>query len=200
MQYQVTHCGIVILAAGQSKRMGQPKQMLHFQEITLLEHAINTALATQIQPVVVVLGAHHDAMLPVSSGKAIRVVVNDDWPSGMASSLKLGLHYLQLQAPQTDGVIFMLCDQPFVSVKVLSNLMLAQQASGKPAVACSYAGKLGTPALFHSAWWSMLQQLTGDTGARNLLAAMPHEVATIIFEEGAIDIDTEDDYKRLLEQ
>lgn len=198
MSYRVNHCGIVILAAGQSQRMGSPKQLLTYHDATLLEHAVNTALSTQLQPVVVVLGANFDALLPVLAGKNVTIVKNDGWEEGMASSLRVGLQQLQQLAPQHDGIIFMVCDQPFVTKSLLDCLITTQQSTGKAATASSYAGKLGTPALFHQTMWPQLQQLQGDTGARKLLMANPDEVAAVPFEAGATDIDTKEDYERLI--
>jgi len=198
MSYRVNHCGIVILAAGQSQRMGSPKQLLTYHDATLLEHAVNTALSTQLQPVVVVLGANFEALLPVLAGKNVAIVKNNGWEEGMASSLRLGLQHLQQLAPRHDGIIFMVCDQPFVNSSLLESLMTTQHSTGKAAAASSYAGKLGTPALFHQTLWRQLQQLQGDTGARKLLMAHPDEVAAVPFEAGVTDIDTQEDYDRLM--
>jgi molybdenum cofactor cytidylyltransferase len=198
MSYRVNHCGIVILAAGQSKRLGSPKQLLPFADRSLLSHSVDVALSTGCSPVIVVVGANKETVVADIAGKNVQVVENESWQEGMASSLRIGLQHIQQLAPQHDGIIFMVCDQPFVTKSLLDCLITTQQSTGKAATASSYAGKLGTPALFHQTLWPQLQQLQGDTGARKLLMANPDEVAAVPFEAGATDIDTKEDYERLI--
>jgi molybdenum cofactor cytidylyltransferase len=131
-------------------------------------------------------------------GTAVMLVKNEEWAEGMASSLRAGLLAMQNAAPEHDGVIFMVCDQPYVTTGLLESLRETQAETGLPAAASSYAGKMGTPALFHRHLFSELLQLHGDTGARKLLAKHEGEVASVPFEEGSMDIDTPEDYARLL--
>jgi molybdenum cofactor cytidylyltransferase len=198
MSYRVNHCGIVILAAGQSSRLGSPKQLLPYAEISLLAHTVDVALSSGCTPVLVVVGANKETVVADIAGKNVHVVHNDGWQEGMASSLRAGLQHMQQEAPGNDGIIFMVCDQPFVTKSLLDCLILTQQTTGKAATASSYAGKLGTPALFHQTLWPQLQQLKGDTGARMLLMANPDDVTAVPFEAGVTDIDTKEDYERLI--
>lgn len=197
MEHQVHHCGILILAAGQSSRLGSPKQLLAFQDTTLIGHAASVALSTELQPVLVVVGANAPAVREALRNQPVQVVQNPGWEEGMASSIRVGVKALQEGYPELDGVICMVCDQPFVTKSLLLCLLKEQAATGRAAVASRYGGKLGTPALFHRSFWPALMQLTGDTGARKLLAAQPDQVAVVDFEEGAADIDTREDYERL---
>jgi molybdenum cofactor cytidylyltransferase len=198
MAYRVNHCGIVVLAGGQSSRLGSPKQLLPYKESTLIRHAATVALAANCGPVLIVTGSNEDAVTKAIEGLGVVVSTNQGWKEGMAASLRVGLKAMVERFPETDGIIFMVCDQPFVTKSLLLCLIETQQTTGKAVTACSYLDKKGTPALFHSSFFEKLMELKGDKGARMLIAAHPDEVADVPFEEGAIDIDTVDDYKRLL--
>lgn len=190
----VTQVGIIILAAGQSSRLGKPKQLLPFRGTSLLRHAVQAAIQANIGPVVVVLGANFPLIAPELNGLGVLTVNNHEWPEGMSSSLRAGLSTLIKAYPLTEGAIFMVCDQPFISKSVLLCLMEVQHKTGKPVVAAVYAGKMGTPVLFHSSFFGLLAQLKGDKGARSLIAEHKGQVEVVPFEKGAFDIDTQADY------
>jgi molybdenum cofactor cytidylyltransferase len=192
------HYGVVILAGGQSNRLGSPKQLLPYKESTLIRHAAAVALEADIGPVLIVTGANERVVLRAIEGLNVFHATNPGWQEGMASSLRVGLKAMVERFPETDGIIFMVCDQPFVTKSLLLCLIETLQTTGKAVTACSYLGKKGTPALFHRSFFEKLMELKGDKGARMLIAAHPDEVADVPFEEGAIDIDTVDDYNRLL--
>lgn len=193
-------CAIVVLAAGASRRLGQPKQLLPLGHTTLIHHTVQVALHSGCQPVVVVAGQQQQAVASSLQGLAISLLHNAGWQEGMASSIRLGLQYLRTHFPLVHKVIFMVCDQPFVNKNHLICLIETQQTSGKGITASAYAGKLGTPALFTAAYFDALLQLWGDTGARALLQQHAHDTAEVLFARGAIDIDTMDDYNQLLHQ
>jgi molybdenum cofactor cytidylyltransferase len=197
MENRANHCGIVVLAGGQSSRLGRPKQLLPYKESTLIKHAAEVALQAEMGPVVVVTGANADVIGKALEGLPVKIVVNSGWEEGMASSLRMGLHALVESFPQTDGILFMVCDQPFVTKSLLRCLLQVQQDTGKAITACGYQGKMGTPALFHRSFFEKLMELEGDKGARLLIAAFPDEVAEVPFAAGAIDIDTREDYEKL---
>jgi molybdenum cofactor cytidylyltransferase len=100
--------------------------------------------------------------------------------------------------PQVDGIIILVCDQPYLNQDVINALIEAQRESGLPAAAATYGGKLGTPALFHKSLFSELMSLSGDTGARKILERKRGNVVEVEFEMGVVDIDTQKDYERLL--
>ncbi|MCF1716473.1 nucleotidyltransferase family protein [Flavihumibacter sp. RY-1] len=196
-----THdCAIVILAAGQSSRLGEAKQLLPYKGKSLLVQAVDTAVATGLRPVVVVLGARNEMMKQELIDKEVVIVLNEQWEEGMGSSLRCGLKKAQQVAPETEGVIFMVCDQPHVSPELLMQLIETSSATSKPIVASSYGELSGTPALFSSKLFPALLEIKGDTGARKLIKQYAEEVATIPFPEGSIDIDTPSDYQTLLKQ
>jgi len=193
----VNSCGIVILAAGASTRLGKPKQLLQYHGKTLLNHAVNEAINAKADAVVVILGKNADLFKNEIDNEKIRVVINKNWEEGMASSVRLGLDTLLKIKPYMDAVIFMVCDQPYISSLILNELITAQQKTTKQIVTCNYGETIGPPALFHKKYFRELAKLKGDVGARNIIQQNMNDVTTILFPEGKIDIDTEEDYEAL---
>ena len=198
MKYNIEQCGIIILAAGESKRLGSPKQLLSFDGSTLLARVAKTACESMTYPVIAVLGAHAEKIRPTLNIPGITVVNNEDWQEGMASSIRKGLTSMMELYPQVDGILILVCDQPYLNPDLIKVLIDAQRDAGLPAAAASYSGKLGTPALFHKSLFSVLMLLSGDTGARKMLERMRENVVEVDFEMGDVDIDTQADYERLL--
>ena len=99
--------------------------------------------------------------------------------------------------PYIDSVIFMVCDQPHVSLSILNELIRTQQRTTKQIVTCNYGDSIGPPALFHKKYFRELMKLSGDSGARKIIEQNMNDVATILFPEGKIDIDTKEDYDKL---
>ena len=197
-KYIIHHCAIVLLAAGSSSRLGEPKQLLMYNGKSLLQQVISVADETNIDPLLVVLGANYPVLSKkIDKHKAI-LVFNKDWQTGMASSIVTGLNFVREKYPLTDGVIIMMCDQPFVSATLLNNLITTQKQTNKAIVCSSYQNTLGAPALFHKNIFPQLLQLKGDTGARKIILQHADDVATVLFLKGNIDIDTPEDYKNLL--
>jgi molybdenum cofactor cytidylyltransferase len=191
--------GVIILAAGSSSRLGQPKQNLIFQGKTLLQMAIDNALASVCETVVVVLGGNVSAIQPTIAGQPVSVIVNPDWQEGMASSIRCGLVELQRISQSFSSALLMLCDQPFADSKVLNQLVQKKIDSGMLIIASSYNGIAGTPALFDISIFPELLQLTGQEGAKKLLTNHADKVLAVPFASGGIDIDTMEDYDRLLQ-
>ena len=195
--YIVNSCGIIILAAGASTRLGKPKQLLQYRGKTLLAHAINEAVNSNADAVVVVLGKDANLFKKELDEKKVRVAINSSWEEGMASSLRLGLDTLLNDKPYIDAVIFMVCDQPHISSSVLNELITIQQKTTKQIVTCNYGDSMGPPALLHKKYFEELMKLSGDAGARKIIQKNMNDVGTILFPEGNIDIDTEEDYEKL---
>jgi molybdenum cofactor cytidylyltransferase len=190
--------GIVILAGGQSSRLGRPKQLLQFKGMTLLEKVATEALGMNNIPVLIVLGANAEEIKSGFHVQGIEWVMNEHWQEGMAASLRTGIERMQQQHPEVDGILFLVCDQPHLETGLLGSLVALQQDMDLPVAASSYGGRLGTPALFHQSVFPRLLSLNGDTGARKLLESMQGEVAVLPFDKGIEDIDTPQDYERLL--
>lgn len=168
--------GVVLLAAGGSKRLGQAKQLLEFGGESLVHRAARLALATAPHDAVLVLGAHADAVLAGVATLALRPVQCADWERGMGTSLRAGLAAL---SPGCTGALVLLCDQPDLDAAHLQCLVKAWHGDPARAAASAYAGVLGVPALLPRAWFADLATLDGDRGARDLLrlrAAQVHAV------------------------
>jgi molybdenum cofactor cytidylyltransferase len=189
--------GIVILAAGTSSRFGEPKQLLQYDDKNLLQHTIDAAVNSNAKIVIVVLGANAELISKEIDKTKVQVVGNNEWQEGMASSVRTGLSTLQKVSPSTGAVIFMVCDQPFVSSSLINNLINTHFDTGKPIVTCNYGEAVGPPALFHKNLFDELMELKGDVGARKIIQQHSDQIATILFTEGKIDIDTKEDYEEL---
>jgi molybdenum cofactor cytidylyltransferase len=189
--------GLIILAAGQSSRMGRPKQNLQYKGKSLLQHAVHTAMASECRPIVVVLGAYAANILTGIKNEPIIVIHNPQWAEGMASSIRAGIAELEKQE-DIDSAIIMLCDQPFVDAALINNLIQLKTKSGKGIVACAYQNTLGVPVLFDKSYFAQLLFLKGNEGAKKLLTQYGNDLAAIPFAPGDIDIDTPTDYNKLL--
>lgn len=190
---------IIILAAGNSSRLGKPKQQLRLLNNTLLERSLQAALDSTAQTVVIVLGAYHEEIVTESELSSARIVVNPSWHLGMGSSIKLGMKEL-VKHEMPDRIILMLCDQPFVNGQLLTKLISTQQNTGKGIIACSYKNTIGVPALFDRRFFSFLLEMDDSGGAKTIIQRFPDERATIPFYRGHIDIDTDEDYHQLIQK
>jgi molybdenum cofactor cytidylyltransferase len=188
---------ILILAAGNSSRLGRPKQLLPYQGKTLLSHVVTEALKTPLQPVVVVTGAYHAEIEASLSGQPIDLVYNAQWESGMGSGIVVGLRQALSIEPGLRAVVVAVCDQPYISSTLFQAMIVKRASSGKGLIACAYSGTMGTPVLFGQRYFKDLSKLSGDAGARQLLKRYPDDVATVPFPQGNIDIDTAEDLKAL---
>jgi len=197
VDYIVNSCGIIILAAGASTRLGKPKQLLRYRGKTLLAYSINEAVNSNADAVVVILGKDANLFKNEIDERKVRVAINASWEEGMASSLRLGMDTLLNDKPYIDAVIFMVCDQPYISSSLLNELIITQQKTTKQIVTSNYGDSIGPPALFHKKYFIELMKLSGDAGARKIIQQNMNDVATILFPEGKIDIDTKEDYDDL---
>lgn len=191
--------GILILAAGNSSRLGQPKQLLQFNGKSLLSHVVSQAL--EITPaVVVVTGSKNEEIEKEIHDLKAFVAENPNWQDGMGSSINSGLKKLLDNFPTIENVIISVCDQPFIEASVFLELISKQKDSQKSIVASAYSNTLGTPVLFTKKYFPDLITLSGNEGAKKLLNKFREDVAQINFEKGAIDIDTIEDYEQLIKQ
>ena len=198
-QYAIKHSAIVILAAGVSKRLGSPKQLLAYKKQNLLRHSVDTALETGCPSVFVVLGANMELLKKELKDKPVIIIENKSWEEGVASSIRAALQNITATILQPDSVIFMVCDQPFVNSALLLNLLDKKNETGMTIVASTYANKLGTPALFDKSFFAALMELKGDKGAGKLIGDNKDKTAAVHFPKGETDIDTAADYELLKE-
>jgi len=189
--------GVVILAAGASTRLGQPKQLLAYAGKTLVEHAAQTALDSGAHEVVVVVGADALAIEEKLATLSVRVVINSDWEEGMGSSIRLGVSSL---ATVIECVVIALCDQPRMTSDLVRALAERHFETGAPIVACTYNSVIGAPSAFGVELFPSLMSLQGDTGARELIRKSQIPIQTVAFGGGSLDVDTEADYRRLVDE
>jgi molybdenum cofactor cytidylyltransferase len=192
--------GIVILAAGSSSRMGEPKQLLPLNGAPLLLNTVQSALASAAWPVVVVLGAHAEKIRPLLSRHPVLIAENPAWAEGMASSLRTGVSVLQQFSRSIEAVVVALCDQPAFSADTVSRLISAQKDSGRSMIAARYNGRNGAPALFLRRHFGQLVSLTGEEGARAVLNASAADVGIVDLPELATDLDTRAEYDAHVKQ
>ncbi len=176
----------VVLAAGASSRLGQPKQLVTLDGELLLDRAIRIAHEAGAAPVFVVLGAEFQRMLQVLEGNpfAPRILINKAWRGGMASSIALGA--TAAERAGVDDLLILSCDQPAVTPEHLRRL--AVTSNREHVVASYYREHRGIPALFPEFAFHALQELTGDSGARELL--QDAAVLTVALPGGEFDVDT----------
>lgn len=178
---------LLLLAAGGSRRLGQPKQLLRLDGETLVRRAARLGLATAPAEAVVVCGANADAVWTELADLPLRKTVCTGWEAGLGESLALGLRAL---SPDTDGALVLLCDQPALDAHHLLALRDAWRGDPARAAASAYAGVLGVPALLPRAWFARLADGGHDHGARALLRANAGLVHAVAAPPLADDIDT----------
>jgi molybdenum cofactor cytidylyltransferase len=189
----------VILAAGSSTRMGQAKQLLPLGGTTVLARTIDNVRSAGLVEIVLVLGASAEAIrrqLPTSLLEGLKVVVNQAYRQGMASSLREGLSALD---PQTGGALIILGDQPFVRPQTLHQIMAGYHRSGAQIVIPSHQGNRGNPVLLSRSVFPEVMALEGDTGCRAIFPNHLDAILKVEVEDPGIllDIDNQDDYDRL---
>lgn len=192
--------GIVILAAGNSSRLGYPKQLLGFKDSTLLKNTIAEAFLVPDVAIIVVTGANNQLIEEELDPSRIKICFNPDWEKGMSSSIVNGLSALLRLYPDCENCIFAVCDQPYVSSLVFESLIQEHFKTGKGIVASYYAETLGTPVLFNKKYFTELATLQGQEGAKKIINRFLEDITSVSFEKGNIDIDTEDDYNKLISE
>ncbi len=199
MSHLIEHCGVLIVAAGESKRLGTPKQLLEFEGQSLINRLVNIVRDAGSFPITIVLGAEATAIQAQLPDDNLLVVINEEWKEGMGSSIRVGLKKMIEMDADMDGVMILVCDQPYLKPESIQSLIQMQQSTGLPMAACFYEGIVGTPALFHQYMFSDLLQLAGDTGAKKIMKDKMADVAKLNFEKGVIDIDTMEDYQKIIQ-
>ncbi len=179
----------LILAAGESKRLGQPKQLIDYQGKTLLAHVMShlEPLATMTH---VVLGAHE---VTIKQNVVIKhPTTNPNWHQGMGNSLAFGINNL----PDCDAVLVALCDQIFIPAGHFQQLINAAQTHPTHIIATQHK-TCGVPAIFPAQFFKELAALTGDQGAKAIITSHQEQVKSITCQQAAFDIDTPTDLLNL---
>jgi molybdenum cofactor cytidylyltransferase len=177
--------------------MGQSKQLLIVDSKPLLRKITEEALTVKQSKVVVVLGAKSMEHEKVIHDLPVDIVVNEHWQNGMGSSLKAGLKFMETAIPESQAVIVLVCDQPFLTSYHLKKLIEKYYSSNKSIIASKYSNTLGVPCLFRKNYFSELMNLKDDQGAKKLIQLFKEDVESIEFPKGEVDLDTPDDYEKL---
>lgn len=188
----------IILAAGQSSRLGHPKQLLPVLGEPLLRHTLRRVLASSLDVVILVVGHEADAVRDAVADFPVEVVFNPDATRGQSTSVRAGLTAL---SPETEAAVFILGDQPEVDPEVVDSLIAAWRASHAPVVAPRYDDGTGNPVLFDRRCFPELALLGGDTGARPVVRAYQASGELQLVPVAApapADVDTEADYAALI--
>ena len=187
---------VVVLAAGASRRLGRPKQLLMVGGQTLLARAVAVAAVAACGPVFVVLGCGAGLLRDELSGSDAWIVDNPDWDTGPGSSIRAGVAAVEASGLNASAILFIACDQPLLSPQVLLELVAAHR-SGHKLAASTYAGSVGIPALFARDFFGELMALPAEAGAKRLLTRHAPRLVSVTFPGGEFDIDVEADAARL---
>lgn len=184
--------GGLLLAAGGSSRLGQPKQLVRFEGKTLIRRSGEMLAASSCNPVAVVLGAEIEESRRELEGLDILICINASWNIGISSSIKAGLYHLLGVEPDLDAVLIALCDQPYITAADIDSLAAEFGRGDAAIIASEYDGVAGVPALFSREMFDSLFALEGDEGARYLVR-QTRDVSTVRVDGAAFDLDTPDD-------
>jgi CTP:molybdopterin cytidylyltransferase MocA len=187
---------IVILAAGGSRRLGQPKQLLSVLGEPLLRRVVRMAGEVSPDHLIVVLGSSAYDCVPVIKDYGVDIVVNPFWESGLAGSIRIGVERAEEQG--ADSILLLLSDQPWLNSEVIRRFLDRMNGNTDVIISARYDGILGAPMMFGSDWFPQLKNLEGDQGARNLVSKETDRVEVIDWSDGALDVDTPDDLASLM--
>lgn len=191
---------VIVLAAGESSRMQQPKQVLPWRDSTLLGHAIDVAMKSMANEVYVVLGANVQTIQEQIDLSHIKYIINKDWKKGLGSSVAYAVRYLAESDKQYDGLLFMLCDQPLIDTNYLNSMISTFRDGVKNIVATAYKQRNGVPVLYHKKYMRILSTLDGDSGAKEIIANNSEDVIALSPEGKELDVDTYAAYQHLIQQ
>ncbi len=183
----------VVLAAGGSSRLGEPKQLIQWRGHPLVWHAVRAAVEGGLDPIVVVVGEAADGLRQVLAGEEIDIIENPEWRAGQSGSVRLGL---EAASEGTEGVVFLLADLPFVGPDLVSALIGRHRQTLAPLVATWAGGRRANPVLFDRKTYSDLQSLIGDQGGRAIFRRFEPEF--VEWDDSILlDVDTPEDLERL---
>lgn len=190
---------VLVLAAGESRRMGAPKQLLPFGNSTLLESGLHLLTTSHLGPVHCVLGAHFEKVRSsIPSLPTLKVVYNPDWQKGMGSSIAAGVKAVQEAEKDVERILVVLADQPFIPQSHLKQLLEKSAAHPGFIVGTQYQERVGVPAVFPRQDFHRLTGLNEAVGARKLIQSAEKVVSVAASEEWLFDIDHPEDYKKAL--
>ncbi len=185
------------MAAGESSRLNSPKQLLNWQGDYLINHVIQVVSASNIDDITVILGSYIDKIQPIINNPEINIIENPYWKSGLSSSIKSGIGSL---AHDIEGAFIILLDQPFITSRLLNNMIELFHQSGAKIIAPRVGEQQGNPVLFRKDIFPELLKITGDKGAKEILRKYDMEWLNWHDRNLLLDIDSEEDYQKALEK
>ena len=188
----------ILLAAGESKRMGKLKQLMPFGQSTIVEQAIDNLLNSAVDETIVVLGYRAEEVIETIAAKPVKLVVNPDYEQGMSTSIIAGLNLVD---SRTQAVMLILGDQPLINSQTINRLIAAFYHHDKGIVIPAYQGRRGHPTIFAIKYREKLLGLKGDIGGRQIVKDHPGDILEVTVDSESIvtDIDTINDYQSLLD-
>jgi molybdenum cofactor cytidylyltransferase len=191
---------IILLAAGGSSRMGRSKQLLQIDGKSLLSRAISTFSELSELKKVVVLGANaNEHVQIVRSFVGCECIVNEHWKNGIGSSIKAGLKYVVESAPETDAVLYVVCDQPWLTGSHIQKIIHEYQNQEGGIIASVYQNTEGVPALFDRKYFREIERLNDSQGAKKIIELHSGAKKKLLeFPEGEFDLDTPEDVEKFI--
>jgi molybdenum cofactor cytidylyltransferase len=187
----------ILLAAGESKRMGKPKQLMPLGQSTMLEQAIDNLLNSAVDEIIVVLGHRAEEITKTIAAKPVKIIVNPNYRQGMSTSIIAGLILVD---PQAQAVMLALGDQPLVNSQTINRLIDEFHNHDKGIAVPTYQGRRGHPIIFAIKYKPKLLKLKGDIGGREIIKQHPDDILEVAVDSESVitDIDTRDDYQSQL--
>ncbi len=199
-----TTTAVILLAAGRSSRMGQGqhKLLLPLGDRPVLLHVVETVLASEARPLVVVLGYQAEQVRAILTPFASKLTIldNPNYQQGMSTSLRKGIETLMSSYPTVNGALIVLGDQPLMTSYILNSMIETKQTTGKQIIVARYQGKRGNPTLFDASLFPELMEMTGDEGGRRVLERHREKIAVLDIEDDTpnYDVDTWEAYQQVV--
>ena len=188
----------LILAAGESSRMGAIKQLLPLNNTTLLENSLKVAKSSKAVQVCCVLGANLEMIKNQLTIENIEFIINSNYENGLGSSIACGVKFIEKEIQNIDKILIMLGDQPEVDSKILNSIIDLSLKNPHKIVATSYQENLGVPAIFPKTYFLELKKLNKDFGAKKIIRKFSSDVISFNTSKSLVDIDTPEDYQNYL--
>lgn len=198
----MSEAAIVILAAGMSRRLGRPKQVLPLAGEPIVAHVGKAARASSASRVMAVIGGARHQTMGALDGIVDELVINDSYSLGQGTSIAAAIRHLQatqhILGP-CEAVVFLLADQPGIQTATIDAVIDAWRNGGR-IVTAEYRDQPGHPVLFEQTYWPDLARLDGDLGGRIIISKHPHDVVRVPLDsDSPMDVDTEADWRKLQE-
>ena len=184
----------ILLAAGKSKRMGKPKQLMPWGQSTMIEQTIDNLMGSAVNEIIVVLGHRAEEVIKIIATKPIKLTINPDYEQGMSTSIIAGLNLVDSQA---QAVMLALGDQPLIDCQTINRLIEEFYNHDKGIAIPTYQGGRGHPIIFAIKYKEKLLELKGDMGGRQIVKDHPNDILEVAVDAESIitDIDTISDYQ-----